>query len=104
MCIRDSGVALGSKDVVDSVVRIGSSGEVVVTGIQTVGLGVVCVVGAQLALLHGDGRILGSAGSQHIGLGKAAQLCSCLLYTSCIRGEIVRVLYHHKTKNPQTNV
>ena len=78
------GVALGSKDVVDSVVRIGSSGEVVVTGIQNVGLGVVCVVGAQLALLHCDGHILGSAGSQHIGLGKAAQLCSGLLDAVCL--------------------
>lgn len=28
-------------------------------------------------------------------------LCS---FSACIRGEIVRVLYHHQTKNPQTNV
>ena len=26
-------------------------------------------------------------------------LCS---FSACIRGEIVRVLYHHQTKNPQT--
>ena len=30
---------------------------------------------------------------------------SCLCsFSACIRGEIVRVLYHHQTKNPQTNV
>ena len=28
---------------------------------------------------------------------------SCLCsFSACIRGEIVRVLYHHQTKNPQT--
>ena len=29
--------------------------------------------------------------------------CLCSFF-ACIRGEIVRVLYHHQTKNPQTNV
>ena len=27
--------------------------------------------------------------------------CLCSFF-ACIRGEIVRVLYHHQTKNPQT--
>ena len=73
-----NGVALGSQDVVHSVVAVGADGEVVVTGIQDVGLGVVGIVGAQLTLRNVDGDILGSAGGQYVGLGEAAQLSGSL--------------------------
>ena len=78
------GVALGSQDVVDCVVGIGGSGEVVVTGVHDVGLGVVRVVGAQLALRDRDGHVLRSAGRQHVGLCEAAQLSSSLLDAVCL--------------------
>ena len=74
-----NGVALGSQDVVHSVVCIGGSGEVVVASVNNIGLGVVGIIGAQLALVNGDVDSLGSAGSQDIGLGKAAQLSRSLL-------------------------
>lgn len=57
---------------------IGGS-EVVVASVNNVGLGVVGIIGAQLALVNGDVDSLGSAGSQDIGLGKAAQLSRSLL-------------------------
>ena len=58
---------------------IGGSGEVVVASVNNIGLGVVGIIGAQLALVNGDVDSLGSAGSQDIGLGKAAQLSRSLL-------------------------
>ena len=63
---------------------IGGSSEVVVTSVHDVGLGIVRVVGAQLALRDSDGHVLRSAGSQHVGLCEAAQLSSSLLNAVCL--------------------
>ena len=63
-------VALGSQDVVHSVVGIGGGGEVVVTGIKDVGACTVGIVGSDVALVDGHADSLGSAGGQ---LGRFAE-------------------------------
>ena len=75
------GVALGSQDVVQGVVGVGAHGEVVVASVHDVGLGLVGIVGAQLALVDGDVHGLRSAGSQDIGLCEASQL-DCSLFNA----------------------
>ena len=67
------GLALGREDVVDRFVCILSCGDVVVTGIQDVGLGVSVVVGLQLFLVEGDRHGLACTGSQLRGLGVTDQ-------------------------------
>ena len=51
-------LALGGKDVVHGIVRGAGNSEVVVTVIENVGLGVVGVVGGELALEDLDGELL----------------------------------------------
>ena len=72
-------VALGSQNVVDSVVGIGGGGEVVVTGVKDIGAGTVGVVGSDVALVDGHGQRLGSARLDHTGLAEADQRNSGLL-------------------------
>ena len=74
-----NGVALGGQHVVDGIVRIVGSGQVVVTGIQDVGLGTVGIVCSQFAAGHVDGNGLGSTRLEDLGLTEAAQFNSGLL-------------------------
>ena len=67
------GLALDSKDVVDGIVCVLGGGDVVVTGIQNVGLGIDVVVRLQLLLIKGDLHRLACAGSQLRGLGVTDQ-------------------------------
>ena len=74
-------VALGSQNVVDSVVGIGGGGEVVVTGVEDVGASAVGVVGSDIALVDGHGQRLGSARLDHAGLAEADEGDSGLFHT-----------------------
>ena len=76
-----NGVALGGQDVVHSVVGIGGSGEVVVTGVEDVGAGAVGVVGSNVALVDGHADSLGSAGSQLSRFAEADEGDSGLFHT-----------------------
>ena len=74
------GLALDSKDVVDGIVCVLGGGDVVVTGIQNVGLGVGVVVGLQLFLIEGDRNGLACTGSQLRGLGVTDQFNRSLFH------------------------
>ena len=70
---------MGCQNVVDSIVGIGGSGQVVSTLVQNVGLCAVSIVGSQITLVDLNGKNLGRAGSQLFGLAKAHQLHCGLL-------------------------
>ena len=74
-------LALGGKDVVHGIVRGAGNSEVVVTVIENVGLGVVGVVGGELALEDLDGELLRSPRRKLGGLLVALELDSGLLHT-----------------------
>ena len=65
--------ALGHQDVIDGVVCIGAHGEVIVPGVQDIGLGGVGVIAGDVLLGHVDGEMLRRAGLDFL-LVKAAQL------------------------------
>ena len=77
--VRD-GLALRRKHVVQRVMRVRADGEVVVAGVDDVGLGAIGVVGGEVRQinLHGDG--LGCAGLQRRSLFKVHQLHSGLFH------------------------
>ena len=57
-----SGVALGSQNIVHSIVGIACGGQVVITGLQNIGLCHILIVAGQLAAGHVDGNSLAFAG------------------------------------------
>ncbi len=74
------GVALGSQDIIYSVVSTVADGQVVGALVKNVGAVAVGVVGGQVALVHVDGESFGLAGRQNAGLAEAAEGDGSLLH------------------------
>ena len=70
---------LGHQNVIDGVMSITANGEVVVTSVHNVGLGLHVIIGGQIFLINSDGEMLRRAGSDHL-LVEAADLNSSLLH------------------------
>ena len=72
------GLGMGSQNVIDRIVGIGSRSQVISACVQNIGLCAVGVIGSHIALVDLNGQSLRSAGLQNRGLTKANQLHSRL--------------------------
>ena len=74
---------------IDDVVRVGTRGDLVVAGLEHVGLRILCIVGRQRVAVPGDGERLGLTGLQQLRLLVRQQVRGSLFDAAVRVGRVV---------------